>query len=389
MKKTLFIFVGLLLTVSVFSQSSYPTNTAMGFDALLNVTTGKFNSAFGLGALVDNNTRSFNTAVGAFALNSNMTGDYNTAIGSNALLNIPGGNYLTVLGYKATVNANNLTNTTVIGNGALGTANNQVTIGNSSVTSIRGYASWTNISDGRIKKNIRLNVPGLDFIMKLQPVTYNVNLDVADKILMTDMPESKLKEYDFETLPVDKKAREVKEKRVYTGFIAQDVEKAAKSIGYDFSGVDATDSDNSLYGLRYSEFVVPLVKAVQELSEQNVSLKEQVEKLTEQVNSLLNLKESKSLSEIRSLPVSDASLEQNYPNPFNSSTTINYTLPTTFRSAKIVITTLSGQIFRQIPISNTGAGSIMIEAGALSAGIYYYSLYVDEMLVDTKKMIVK
>ena len=42
------------------------------------------------------------------------------------------------------------------------------------------------------------------------------------------------------------------------------MEEAAKSVGYDFSGVDAPKNDKDFYGLRYAEFVVPLVKAVQE-----------------------------------------------------------------------------------------------------------------------------
>jgi trimeric autotransporter adhesin len=49
-----------------------------------------------------------------------------------------------------------------------------------------------------------------------------------------------------------------------TGFIAQDVEAAAKELNFDFSGVDAPKNENDFYGLRYAEFVVPLVKAVQE-----------------------------------------------------------------------------------------------------------------------------
>ena len=40
-------------------------------------------------------------------------------------------------------------------------------------------------------------------------------------------------------------------------------------MNYDFSGVDAAKNDKDLYGLRYAEFVVPLVKAVQELSKMN------------------------------------------------------------------------------------------------------------------------
>jgi len=43
-------------------------------------------------------------------------------------------------------------------------------------------------------------------------------------------------------------------------------EFAAKSIGFDFSGVDAPKNENDMYGLRYAEFMVPLVKAVQDLN---------------------------------------------------------------------------------------------------------------------------
>ena len=49
-----------------------------------------------------------------------------------------------------------------------------------------------------------------------------------------------------------------------TGFIAQEVEQAAKASNYDFSGVDKPKNENDFYGLRYAEFVVPMVKAMQE-----------------------------------------------------------------------------------------------------------------------------
>ena len=49
-----------------------------------------------------------------------------------------------------------------------------------------------------------------------------------------------------------------------TGFVAQEVEKTAKEIGYDFSGVDAPKNEKDLYGLRYAQFVPSLVKAIQE-----------------------------------------------------------------------------------------------------------------------------
>ncbi|TMI79425.1 MAG: SlyX family protein [Bacteroidetes bacterium] len=60
------------------------------------------------------------------------------------------------------------------------------------------------------------------------------------------------------------KALKEKEQIRLTGFVAQEVEKSAKELGFNFSGIDAPKNQNDVYGLRYSEFVVPLVKAVQE-----------------------------------------------------------------------------------------------------------------------------
>ena len=76
----------------------------------------------------------------------------------------------------------------------------------------------------------------------------------------------------------------------FTGFIAQDVEKAAKSIGYDFSGVDKAQNENDFYGLRYSEFVVPMVKAIQEQQSQIELLKKQNADLMRRLTDLENKK---------------------------------------------------------------------------------------------------
>jgi hypothetical protein len=49
-----------------------------------------------------------------------------------------------------------------------------------------------------------------------------------------------------------------------TGFIAQEVEKAANTSGYDFSGIIKPKTEQDHYSLSYESFVVPLVKAMQE-----------------------------------------------------------------------------------------------------------------------------
>ena len=66
-----------------------------------------------------------------------------------------------------------------------------------------------------------------------------------------------------------------------SGFSAQDVEALAKKLGYAFGGVDKPENEDGLYGLRYSEFVVPLVKAVQEQQKIIVDEKETIENAKE------------------------------------------------------------------------------------------------------------
>ena len=64
-------------------------------------------------------------------------------------------------------------------------ADNQVRIGNNTTTSIGGFTSWSNVSDKGLKKNINyINVPGLDFILKLKPVTYQLDQDYIIKIFI-------------------------------------------------------------------------------------------------------------------------------------------------------------------------------------------------------------
>jgi hypothetical protein len=270
------------------SSVSGAYNTAIGSSALYYNTSGRYNTATGVCALYANQTGIYNTATGNNALLGNTSGSYNTAVGYTSLQNNTTGSQNTAIGYYAgTDNPINLTNSTCIGYGATATADNQVRIGNTNVFSIGGYANWSNISDGRAKKNIKADVPGLNFINQLQPVTYNLDLDEMDNLLGIDKAKKEKLEKDMPQDLKDKneKAKKNKEAQVQSGFVAQDVEKTAKSIGYNFSGVNVDDSGS--YSLSYGEFAVPLVKAVQELSAKNDQLQKQVDELTGLVNKLL------------------------------------------------------------------------------------------------------
>jgi hypothetical protein len=194
-----------------------------------------------------------------------------------------------------------------------------------------------------------------------------------------------------------------KEKIVYTGFIAQDVEAAAKKIGYDFSGVYKPQNDKDAYGLSYSDFVVPLVKAVQELSKMNDNKDARIDTLQKQLNDLRTLvlsirqaqescspcaaSANQSISQSSIVLTDASSLQQNIPNPFTHNTTIGYTLPQKFTNAQIIITDKLGNKIKAVNISGSGKGIVNIDASTLSSGAYQYSLMVDGKLIATKQMV--
>jgi hypothetical protein len=367
------------------ANTSGSYNSVNGNQAMYYNTTGSQNSGFGYAALWRNETGSQNTAVGVLALSGNYGAWGNTAIGYQAGFYIPHGYYNTFIGSNANASIDGLYNTVALGSSATVTAPNQVRIGNNYTTSIGGYTTWTNISDGRVKRNIRENVPGLNFINKLKPVTYNLDLDAADKIMA--IAEEKGVDGKTTTRQLSKTdiaARQAKQQEVYTGFIAQDVEKAARELKYNFSGVDAAKHEKDLYGLRYSDFVVPLVKAVQELSKENEELKNRLDKLETIVVSKQSV--STSLQSTNNSASNAASLQQNVPNPATGSTRISYTLPKASKQAQLLLTDGAGKTLRTITL--TQSGIVDVSTTGLSSGVCNYSLVVDGKIIDTKRLTV-
>jgi hypothetical protein len=235
-------------------NTSGSSNTAVGLNAMALNTTGIDNTAIGRECFYNNTSGNYNTSIGSYSLSQNLTGFYNTAIGRNAGLHNQSGSNNTFIGMNAFYGNNlNGINNIIIGYNA-GTAyngNNRAEIGNQSITWIGGQVGWSQYSDGRIKNNVSENIPGLAFITLLRPVSYNFNVAAQEK-------------FNNKPVSADSSKFEI-EKIKQTGFIAQEVAEAANSIGYDFSGVTIPANENELYSIRYSEFVVPLVKAVQEL----------------------------------------------------------------------------------------------------------------------------
>ncbi len=351
---------------SLYSNTTGSVNTAFGASSLHNNTTGAYNTAFGY-ALYSNTLGNGNCATGHFSLYGNTTGSYNSAYGYNTLYWNSTGNYNSAFGDYAGSN-NNYDNTTSIGYNATPTASNQVRLGNTSVTSIGGQVSWTTLSDGRFKTDIREDVSGLAFIEALRPISYSIDKDKLDSFLGLS-----------EKVRIPSSGPSAQPMR-QTGFVAQEVENVIKKSGFVFHGVEAPQNDKDHYSIRYAEFVVPLVKAVQELSAK-------VEQQQKTIDMLINQRKGTVLNGHDELVSSTATLFQNSPNPFSSDTEIRMALPENVSNATLMVYTMDGVQLKAIPVRGSGNTSVKISAHELSAGVYVYALVVNGSTTDVKRMI--
>jgi len=143
-------------------------------------------------------------------------------------------------------------------------------------------AIWSNTgtiqtSDSRLKINVQDSRLGLDFVNSLRPVSYRwiegekqivKNADGNPVIIETD----KLGKPVFQT-------QSIAGKRTHWGFISQEVKDAVDRTGVeDFAGwvLDDVSDPDSNQGLRYEQFIAPLVKAVQELTARITALEAQL-----------------------------------------------------------------------------------------------------------------
>jgi len=263
-------------------------NTAIGASALDSITTSSGNTAVGYNAGKNGSNANFalnvfvgknagnissgdggdsiyNVGVGNDVLTSLAGGDKNVALGRSAGDSITTGAKNTLLGHGTDISAVNGQHQIAIGHEVVGTANNRVHIGNETshiYNDFNSNATWTHSSDERQKKEIKDDTLGLEFINDIRPVTYKHK-----------SPSEFPKEWDAYNAD-DKKS--MGGDKVIHGLIAQEVKQALDKQGIDtFSGWDKNPDGRQ--SVSFEAFVLPLIKAVQELSAEVKQLKKQLE----------------------------------------------------------------------------------------------------------------
>ncbi len=227
-------------------------NTFIGAYAGQSNTDGQHNSFYGVTAGNSNNLGNENTFIGAHAGYFNTTGNNNTFLGNFAGQDNVSGSNNTIIGFSADAVNSSFENVTAIGADATATSSNSVVLGNSSVLSIGGQVSWSTLSDKRLKTNVMKEDLGLNFIMRLNPVSYEYKTEGQRNIR-------------------------------YSGLIAQEVEENLHQMGKTFSGLVTPKNSQDFYSIRYSEFVIPLINAVKEQQELILQLQERIETLEKKI----------------------------------------------------------------------------------------------------------
>ena len=209
-----------------------------------------------------------NIGIGDRSLQGVTTGSYNVFLGTTSPTRSPiTGSRNTAIGAGATVSADSVDDEIVIGYLCEGLGTNTVTIGKGlsdciSINYADGTEAWSSNSDVGLKKNISDSSLGLTFIKALRPVTFNFkqreDLDGSEPDEISAMIDPR----DGEDNPLPGKTTEL-----ISGFIAQEVKAALDASGTaSVANSGWSQSPTGVERLASGQFVMPLVKAVQELS---------------------------------------------------------------------------------------------------------------------------
>lgn len=180
-----------------------------------------------------------------------------TAVGACAAGNNTNGERSTIAGHYSGRYAGGAYNNTLVGFysyqfGGYG-ANNQGTLGRGqNVYCNCVWRAWTNASDCRDKTNIEpITNLGLNFVRKLNPIKYK-----------WDSRQKYVDECGYE---YGIKDGTLKQDKTHYGFLAQEVEFAAKTVGERFDAI-TYDNFRDKYTINHLEMVASLTKALQEIN---------------------------------------------------------------------------------------------------------------------------
>lgn len=223
--------------------------------------------------------------------------------------------------------------------------------------------SYNTTSDSTLKTNIIPLKSGLNTIMKLNSYSY----------FMKEDKDNPIKQF---------------------GFLSQEVENILPEI---------TSKSKDILMIDYNQIIPFLVEAVKEQQSQIETLQaiiysheNEIVELKKIVNNYCNMNEDKQKTSSSNFKTKNKSkkdvfdkavLYENTPNPFSTNTEIRFEIPLKSTSSRIIIHDMQGVEIKSYNIQQRDQSSIIINGSELKAGMYLYTLLIDNKIIDTKRMI--
>ncbi|MDR6804058.1 hypothetical protein J2Y45_001327 [Dyadobacter sp. BE34] len=346
-------------------ESGYLNTTGIG-NAFIGETSGRNNDS-GLG----------NAFLGNKTGYSNKSGSLNTFLGYGAGYSNTTGEKNTYLGYGSGGKAD-IINATAIGASAKVTASNCLVLGSNANVGIGvsapvyqlqlsaetaakpGSSSWAVMSDQRLKRNISEFTEGLDVLKQIKPVWFQYN---------------------------GKAGIETGDKK-FVGIIAQEMQKIAPYTIGTFTHQDSLGNKTDYLDYDANAVTYILINSVKEQQRIIEDKEAQIQNLESRLEKLERLM-SATPGVFNSAGKEAGSLEQNVPNGFSNKTSIKYFIPQSVKTAVIDIYTVAGVKVSSHPISERGAGELVISADKYRSGVHVYDLVMDGKSLGAKKMVVE
>lgn len=220
-------------------------------------------------------------------------------------------------------------------------------------------------SDIRLKTNIvslsdSKDTGMLNDILGMNVIEYNLKTVVYPEI--------------GDTISAEKEVKLIPEKegKRYIGLSAQELQKIYPDL--------VSEGQDGYLAVNYIELVPVLIRSIQELHQEIETLRANVE--------IAQAGAKATTLSIDNAKYNNAVLYQNNPNPFTEQTVIKFDLPSEFSGdAYICIFNMQGLLKKQIEVKEN-MKSVTIDRGELGAGMYIYSLIVNNKEIASKRMII-
>lgn len=250
-------------------------------------------------------------------------------------------------------------------------------------------------SDQRLKKNIRNTTMGLNTVMQMKVRDYEwkadgqtVNAGFVAQELYDVYPQAVLKGDEGEL-----DSKEGGTWMVNYAGITPLLTKAIQELNGKVDEVKADVQQSLIDPSVVSSFQNQLNQKDQLIADQQAQINVLSSKLDEVMNKMTNFEQSlsqccsanKSTGDVTNIDL--PKLEQNVPNPFMQSSIIRFYIPSSAKTAELVITDLTGASIEVFSNLKNGFGTVNVDYSLLSSGTYQYSLLIDGQVIDTKQMI--